>query len=391
MKILLLANTDWFLYRFCSELAQALRDRGDELVLASPPGDHVEKLLEAGFLWRPFPMPRRVSNPFAELRTLATLRSLVRRERPDLVHHFTLKCVLYGTLVSRQRGRHSHRRGTPVIVNSITGLGYLYSSSGWRVRILRAVVERIGRFLLPSTHSIFLNRDDLAHFRRRGIVSAERSHLILGSGVDTEVYRPRENDDGVTRQPPVVAFVGRLLWSKGVGELVEAARRLRARGVQARFVLVGSGDPGNPESVPADAVRGWEHEDLVESWGFSEDMMDTYGRTSVVCLPTTYREGVPTVLLEAAACGRPVVATDMPGCREAVVDGETGRLVAPGDAGALDEALAELIADPHLRVRMGRAGRERVRRELDVRRVVEATLEVYRQAGLGENVREEAS
>jgi glycosyltransferase involved in cell wall biosynthesis len=376
MKILLLANSDWFLHRFCSELAAALRAAGCDLVLASPPGEYARRLQVAGFGWRPVRIARRRLRPLAELRTLAGLRALLGAERPDLVHFFTLKAALYGTLAVRlsAAGRRT------AIVSSITGLGYLWSTPGWRVRLLRRTAELAARWLLPRTRLIFLNRDDFDEFRRRGLAAAERSHLIPGSGVDCERFRPSPGEDPAA--VPVVAFVGRLLRSKGAGDFVAAARRLRERGVEARFVLVGESDAGNPDAVPAGEIEGWRKQGFVEVWGFRDDVADVYRRSSIVCLPTVYREGVPTVLLEAAACGKPVVATDMPGCREAVADGDSGLLVPPGDVAALSEALAKLLADPSLRLRMGESGRRRAIERFDVRKVVAATLEVYRRAGV---------
>ncbi len=374
MKILLLANSDWFLHRFCSELAADLRAAGCELVLASPPGELAQRLRAAGYRWRSVQIARRRLAPGTELRTIRDLRALLRDERPDLVHYFTLKAALYGTLAARLM--KPERR--PALVNSITGLGYLWSQPGLKVGMLRWAAMLAARCLLPRTHVIFLNRDDLEEFRRRSLVTTGRSHLIRGSGVDSERFQPSLEE---TATAPLIVFVGRLLWSKGVGDFVAAARRLRGEGVDARFMVVGESDTGNPAAVSGADLAAWRREGMAEFRGFEDDVAAVYRRATVVVLPTTYREGVPSVLLEAMACGRPVVATDMPGCREAVVDGDTGLLVPAGDVAALAGALAELVADPSRRRRMGAAGRRRVRELFDVRRVVAETLEVYRQAG----------
>lgn len=374
MKVLLVANSDWFLRRFEGELMAALRDAGASVVLVSPPGPHVEALEAAGFPWRPVPMWRRGIYPWRELRTVAALRRVYRRERPDLVHHFTLKCVLYGALAA-------WLAAVPAVVGSITGLGYLYATPGLRVRLLRGVVEGLLRPLLPRSHAIFLNRDDLELYRRRRLVATERSFLVRGSGVDVDRFTPQPWPPPDPRGPLVV-LPARMLWSKGVGEVVEASRRLRRRGVAVRVALVGAADPEHPDAVPEARIADWRRRDLVEWWGFREDMLEVYRRATVVCLPTTYGEGVPTVLLEAAACGRPVIATDVPGCREAVVDGETGRLVPPADPGALASAIAELAVDPRRCREMGERGRRRVVADFSTARVVADTLAVYRRAGV---------
>ncbi|WP_333843179.1 glycosyltransferase family 4 protein, partial [Pelomicrobium sp.] len=218
---------------------------------------------------------------------------------------------------------------------------------------------------------IVQNPDDAAAVRRLG-VTPERIRLISGAGVDGELFSPRPEPDGA----PVVMLASRLLWDKGVGEFVEAARRLAGRG---RFVLVGAPDPDNPASVSEADLRGWVSEGVVEWWGAREDMPAVLNQAHIVCLPS-YREGLPKVLLEAMACGRPVIATDAPGCRDCVRDGDNGLLVPIRDAGALAGAIARLLDDPALRRRMGERGRERAVEEFSQERVIAATLAVYREA-----------
>ncbi len=371
-KVLLVANTSWFLYRFELELATALQTRGWSVTLVAPRDAYSERLRSRGFRLLEFPLRRRSLLPWTELASLFHLVRIFRRERPRWVHGFTLKCVLYGSLAARLAG------GIPT-VGSITGLGSLYASRTLAARGLRRILEIALARGTRRSELIFLNPGDRDHFLDSGLVDHDRAHLILGSGVDTSRFDlPAETRE--SEPHPLVVLPARLLWSKGVADFVAAATRLRRAGIHARWALVGDRDPGNPDAVPQEWLEEGIRDSGVEWWGFTEDMIGVYRRAAIVCLPTTYREGVPTVLLEAAACRRPVVATEMPGCREAVEPGRTGFLVPPGNSAALAEALESLLTDPDLRRALGEAGRRKVEQELSVEEVVASTLDIYRRA-----------
>ncbi|PJH75067.1 MAG: glycosyltransferase family 1 protein [Anaerolineae bacterium CG_4_9_14_0_8_um_filter_58_9] len=373
MKIILFANTDWYLYNFRLALAQALRERGDQVTLLSPNGPYAARLQELGFRWIQFPMARRNLNPLLEADTILRLADLYRRERPELVHHFTVKCVLYGSLVSRLLGIRS-------VVNSVTGLGYVFTEGygsppkygGSRRRWLQRIVKLFYRILLRRTYVIFQNPDDQAIFILNELVDPQRAALIRGSGVDILRFSPRPEEEGL----PVVILPARLLWDKGVAEFVQAARLLRAEGVQARFVLVGDSDPENPSSVPLAQIQEWEREAVIEWWGWVEDMAEAYAKAHIVCLPS-YREGLPKTLIEAAACGRPIIASDVPGCREVVRLGENGLLVPSHDPFALADAIRLLIKNPTLRQEMGTRGRDIAVKEFPTAQIIAQTLAVY--------------
>ncbi len=367
MKIVLFANTDWYLYNFRLSLAQALRTQGHDVLLVSPPGEYGFKLQEMGFHWQPFVFSRRGLNPVAELVTLMRLQHLYRREQPDLVHHFTIKCVLYGSFAARQVGISR-------VINSITGLGYVFISQSIKARLIRWLVSRWYRMALQGTDVIFQNPEDRQLFLSYRFADAQRAYLIPGSGVDIKRFFPCEEATGM----PLVVLPARLLWDKGVGEFVEAARMLRAEGIRARFALVGKMDSGNPAAIPISQLTAWQKEEVVEWWGWQEDIAAVYAQAHIVCLPS-YREGMPRVLAEAGASGRPVVAADVPGCRLVVRDGVNGLLVAPRDAYALADALKRLILDPSLRSMMGKNGREIAVREFSIERVVSDTIRIYQQ------------
>lgn len=369
MKILLVANTDWYLFNFRLLLAKALRDRGHEVVLVSPPGGYASRLQEAGFRWLPVAISRRGTNPLRELGTLLRLARIYRRERPALVSHFTIKPVLYGSLAAGLSR-------VPRVINSVTGLGYVFNAPGREAAALRGVVKPLYRFALRNTQIIFQNEVDRQEILRGGLARAEQTHLIPSSGIDLRRFTPSPLPPG----PPVVLFNGRMLWSKGVGEFVSAARILRKQGVPARFWLVGDSDEGNPESIPAEQLREWQSEGVVEWLGWRDDMPNIIAQTTLVCFPS-YAEGFPRALLEAAASGRAAVTTAAPGCADAVIDGETGLIVPVRDAGALAHALASLLADPQRCARMGEAGRKFVESRFSADLIINRTMAVYFSEG----------
>ncbi|MFU8772829.1 MAG: glycosyltransferase family 4 protein [Anaerolineales bacterium] len=367
-KVMLVANTDWYLYNFRLPLVEFLRQHDYNVVLVSPEGKYSTELSRAGHKWIPWNVSRKSTVPWGEGKALSRLINIYRREKPDLVHHFTVKPVLYGSLAARAAGVKG-------IVNAITGLGYLFLSEEIKTRLIRQFVRRIYSYALNLRNCvvIFENDTDRQYFISEGLVSLERTRLIEGVGVDTNFYSPMPEPPG----EPVVIMPARMLWDKGVGVLVGAAQILKERGSQARVVLVGEPDAGNPTSIDEKTIRVWVKDGLVEWWGWREDMREVYAQCHIVTLPS-FREGVPTVLLEAAATARPIIATDVPGCRDVVEHGVNGLLVPPNDEAALAEALLALIEDATLRRRMGAAGRQRVMQKYSVLQINTVTEEVYR-------------
>jgi glycosyltransferase involved in cell wall biosynthesis len=321
-----------------------------------------------GFNVHPFPIERSGISPWTELPTVMALVRLYRSLSPQVVHHVSLKAVLYGTLAARITG-------VPAVVNALTGLGYVYSNAGLKARVLRFMISALGRTALnhPRARFIFQHPEDRDAFVRVGLVEPGKTVVIRGSGVDPSVFLITAEERGI----PLVILPARMLWPKGVSEFVEAARQLKAQGIPVRMALVGSTDPANLEAVPEAQLRDWVQEGMVEWWGHRDDMPAVIASSSVVTLPSTYGEGVPKVLIEAAACGRAIVTTDMPGCREIVRHGLNGLLVPPRDSSALAAALTRLVTDQALRTAFGRAGRALVEEEFDAKHVVKQTLSVY--------------
>jgi len=323
-----------------------------------------------GFDFIPLSISRKGLNPLGELRTLRFLRRTYERLQPDLVHHVTIKPVLYGSIAARLVGRM-------VVVNAVSGLGYAFTSRDARARALRPLLKILYRLALghPRSRTIFQNPDDLSDLVGMGLVRKGQTVLIRGSGVDCARFHPTPEPKG----PPIVLLASRMLWDKGVKEFVEAARIIRVHDGAVRFVLVGDPDLGNPSAIPVAQLEAWSRERAVEWWGQRDDMPAVLSQASVIVLPTMYGEGVPKVLLEAAASRRPIVATDVRGCREIVRPGINGMLVAPGSGTALAKAIRVLLASPDLRARFGCAGREIALAEFADETVVAQTLDVYRE------------
>jgi len=351
-------------------IANAAQERGFEVHVTTPRDSHVPNLKKNGLVWHELELKGKSLNPFQELRTLIHLVQLYRLVEPTLIHHIAFKGVLYGSIAARLTG-------VPRVVNAFTGLGHLFSSDTLKIRIVRWIVLQASRFGFGHPHSrtIFQNPDNIDEFVGRGVLNRDQVRLIKGSGVDVSTFEPAPQPKG----PPIVILASRLVWDKGVREFVEAARLLKQEGVDARFALVGKSDPLNPNAVPEDQLNAWDEEGPVEWWGYQEDMPSVFANTHVVCLPSYYREGVPKVLVEAAACERPIVATDMPGCREIVHDEKNGRLVPPKDSKSLAVALREVISSPEERTEMGEYGRRLVKDEFSLERVIQDTMDVYNE------------
>ena len=370
-RLLYLVNIPRFFLTHRLPLALAARNAGYEVHVATSQydRDNVARIRATGLTHHALPLQQHGTAPLNELRALRSILALYRELRPDLAHHITVKALLYGGLAARLSD-------VPALVNTVSGLGYVFSTDDLRARSLRGAVSLGYRLLLrhPNACTIFQNPDDRDHFVQRGLVAAGQTCVIRGSGVDVTRFCPQPQPTGTPR----VLFVGRLLWQKGLAEFVAAARQLRAEGLDARFTIAGYGEAGNPDSVPPETLAAWQREGIIDYLGQRDDMPQVYADAQIVCLPS-WREGVPRALIEAAACGRALVASDVPGCREIVQHDLNGLLVPARAPEALAAALRRLLQDAALRQRMGAAGRELVLREFSLERVNAATLALYAQ------------
>ena len=366
--LLFLVSEDWY---FCSHrlaLARAAQQAGAKIAVACRVRDHAAVIEAEGFSLYPLPFDRSRRNVFADLSTLLKIRSLYDRVKPDIVHHVAMKPVLYGSIAA-------WLAGVPVIVNALGGMGYLFINRSTGVRIVRTMLGLLFRILLNRRNSslILQNPDDLALFQDRIGIHPDRMTIIRGAGVDTEQFSPCAEPPS----PPIIALcVSRMLWDKGIGELVEAAKILKEREAPVRVQLVGPRDD-NPASIPQQTLDAWAKDGIVDVLGPRTDIADLYGKAHIAVLPS-YREGLPKSLLEAAACGLPMVATDVPGCREVCRDGETGLLVPAQSVQPLADALEKLAAAPDLRKTYGKAARAAAESEFSETRIHEQTLAAYR-------------
>lgn len=364
--LLFLVSEDWY---FCSHrlpIARAAKAAGAKVAVACRVRDHGDLIRKEGFDLFPIGLNRSGRNPLADLGTILALRKLYRQVRPDIVHQVALKPVLYGSIAA-------WLAGVPHVVNAMAGLGFVFISKGLFASLIRPVLATAFRVLLYRANSrlILQNGDDSALFQSRIGVRADRIAIIRGSGVDTNAFTPTPEPPGAV----IASCVSRMLWDKGIGELVEAARLLRQRGVDITIRLVGPTDD-NPAAIPAQTLADWSREGVVEIAGPSKDIAGIYADSHLAVLPS-YREGLPKSLLEAAACGLPMIATDVPGCREVCRDGETGLLVPLQQAVPLADALERLAADPSLRRTLGAAARIAAETEFAEPVITGQTLALY--------------
>jgi glycosyltransferase involved in cell wall biosynthesis len=374
-KLMFVVTEDWYFLSHRLPVARAARDAGYQVIVVTRVGKLADQISNEGFTLVELEILRRSSrNPFRELRAIAELVKIYRFYKPDVVHHVAIKPVLYGSIAA-------WLASVPATVNALAGLGFIFSSQRLKARLLRPVIRTMLRcvFNLGKTLLIIQNPDDGRALADQRIVSKDRLRLIKGSGVDVARFYPMPE----LSQPPVVLLASRMIWDKGVSDFFSVAKKLKDRGVNARFVLTGKPDTDNPAAVPITTLETWNREGVVEWWGYRSDMPVVFSETAIVCLPTTYGEGVPKVLIEAAACGKPIIAYDVPGCREIVQHGKNGFLVEPGNLDKLAAQIELLLNDSLTRAAMGRNGRQMVELEFAQEKVIEQTLAVYSEFNQG--------
>ena len=369
-KIIYVANTDWYLFNFRISLLKKMVEAGWQVIGAAPEGPYRKEIENIGVKFIPIILDRKGKNPFKELLSIWQLYKIYMNERPTLVHHFTIKPVIYGSIAARFVGDIT-------VVNAITGLGYTLIRKG----ILRKFAESFYKYSMrKSACAIFQNRADLEYFLRRKLVDAEKAFLVEGSGVDVKKFSPVSSK---SRSLERISFLmaSRMLWDKGVREFIVAAENVTKRFRKSYFWLAGAIDSGNPTSVPEEWLVGKTSSDHIKWLGHQEDIKVLMAEADVIVLPS-YREGLPKCLLEAAAMAKPIIATDIPGCREIVEDGINGILVPVGDSDKLEAAMIAMIEkDVSERERMGMIGRKRVLERFADNIILSKTFDIYRRIG----------
>jgi glycosyltransferase involved in cell wall biosynthesis len=373
-KLLFLVTEDWY---FCSHrlpAARAARAAGFDVVVATRVRAHGDRICDEGFALRPIGWRRRGDGLVGAARAISEIAGLYRAEQPDLVHHIALKSVLFGGIALRRA--FTGPEGAPVAIDSIMGLGSRFSAASFAARLRRPSLGIALRLAVGRERGwvIVQNPEDRDALMTLGIAH-ERIVMIRGSGVDCNHFRALPDPDASTIR---VALVSRMLRDKGVLDAAAAIGLLRGRGLAVELLLAGPTDPDNRGSLtPETLISLGAAEHGIEWLGPIADVRAVWRRAAIAVLPSTYGEGVPKALLEAAACARPIIASDVPGCREVVRPGETGFLVPPRDIEGLADAIAALASDPMRRKTMGRAGRALVERDFDEDIVARETLGVY--------------
>lgn len=350
------------------DLIKRMESQGHKVSALVPREDMLDEVHDLGIAIHPFNLGRTSMNPINDIRVTARLRRMIADIAPDMTFTYNIKPVIWGNMAAWQAG-------VPRRYSMITGLGMAFAEPRtWRRAVLRHLTSRLYRISITlCDRVIFQNPDDQAFFIESGILTdSGKAVRVMGSGVNMDRFQRAPLPDS---EHPVFLFIGRMIEDKGIANFVEAARNLHRDIPQARFLAVGPHDPALPHAVNADLMQEWMKEGIVEFVGHVSDVRPWLEAASVFVLPSQYREGTPRSALEAMAMGRPVITTDVPGCRETVSHGETGYLVTPGDPADLSQAMLEIIRDPRELARMARASHRMAREHYDVHAVNDRILE----------------
>ncbi|WP_035644184.1 glycosyltransferase family 4 protein [Bradyrhizobium sp. ORS 285] len=374
-RLLYVANEDYAFLMHRLPMARAARDAGYEVHVATNVNAGEAAIAAERFVLHPIPFRRGGLSPSSAMPTIRAIRAVETAIQPDVVHHSGLQASVLGSLAALGQA-------TPVI-NAMTGMGYIFTSSSWRSRLLKQGLLWLLPKLMNRAPSCVLvqNPDDRDALQAMG-VRADKITLIPGSGVDTDRFQRLPEPDG----PITFGFAGRLLTDKGIRALVAAHRMLRQQGRDDQLLIAGSPDPANPASVSAEEMEAWRHQPGITLLGQIKDITELWRRCHVAVLPS-HREGLPVSLLEAAACGRPLVSTDAPGCREIAIHGQTGLSAPVEDAAALAQAMLQLATSPELRARYGQAARQLVEDKLSARIIGRSVVALYDRLTVAKDTR----
>lgn len=366
-KLLYFITEDWF---FCSHFidrAVAVKNAGYEVFVVTKVGNHQEEIQNKGIKLIPVKLRRSGTNPIVELKLVLDIIRIYWAIRPHIVHHIAFKPIIYGSIAAIIcRIKH--------IVNAPVGMGYVYISKNLRARFLKSLIRLLLKLVWKRKNSIVIveNQEDKQLLVEQNLVSKNEIYVIKGAGVDLNKFHSTEVKD----DEKLVILPARMLWDKGVGEFVEAAEILNNRKINTKLVLIGDIDAENPNSISKEQLYAWNKSGIIEWWGYQSDMPDIYRKACLVCLPS-YREGLPKSLIEAAASGRAIVATDVVGCREVVIHDVNGLLVPPHDSNALAEAIYTLLTNEDLLLKMGENGRKLAEMEFSSEYVIRKHLDIY--------------
>lgn len=369
-KIIFLVTEDWYFLSHRLPMARAARQAGFDVGIATRVSTCGDQIRAEGFSLHELNWRRGSLSILENFRTVLNFVSIYRSERPDIVHHVSIKPVILGSIAA-------FLARVPHVVNALTGLGHLFTSDSHNIKALRSILHPVLKLALtrPGSVTLLQNKDDLIRLMRLGYVNAN-AVIIRGSGIDTTYFAPQPNN-----RPNIVtaAFVGRIIEIKGVRILMEAHRRLRQKGFRLRLLLVGELDSENPGSISREEIAQWASEPDVEWLGYCADILSVWAQADIAVLASTGGEGLPKALLEAAACGRPLIATDVAGSREIALDGRNAIVVPPGDPDALCDALERLASNESLREAFGAESRRIVELDMSQEHVSRSIVLLYRK------------
>lgn len=368
MKLLFIVNVDWFFISHRLSIALAAIDEGYEVHVACGVTDRKVELEALGIFVHPLSISRSGTSLLKELTVIKEMNTVVKQVLPDIVHLVTIKGAVYGGLVTRFKK-------VSIRVVSISGLGFVFIDKGVKARILRFLVTKLYRIALNSSNTrvIFQNKNDKNIFIESKIIDPKQSLIIRGSGVDLVTYKYLPEPTG----EKVIMFLARLLKDKGLVEFCDAAIALKKLGLKERFVLVGDIDLNNPNSLTQKELNEYVNSGYIEHWGFATNVAEIIAQSHIMVLPS-YREGLPKSLIEAAACGRAVITTDVPGCRDAITPNETGILIPVKSSDAIISAIKILCDNDDQRIAMGKKGRKLAESCFDITDVIETHLKLYK-------------
>lgn len=349
-KIVIVSNTSWFIHNFLLSFMKQLQKNNFEIVALAPRDEWSDRFNSLNVSYIEIPIQRQGLNPVTEIRLLMRFYKIYKQEQPDFIFHTTIKPVIFGSFAAR-------RASVKIVLNMIPGLGYVFTGNTFVNKLLRPVVKLLYKSALVNSYRVyFQNPEDRTYFVEHHLVSADKTEITYGLGVDLNhfQYTPMREKNGKC----VFLLVARMLRDKGVCEFVEAAKAIKKIFPHAVFQLLGRIDSGNPNHIKKEIIDEWVKAGHIQYLGEVNDVRDIVANADVVVLPSYYREGIPNSLMEAMAIGRPIITTDMPGCRETIVNNTNGILIPPKNSKALIDAMRLLIEQPELRIEMGKRGRE---------------------------------
>jgi len=370
-RVLFIVSEDWYFVSHRFHLAKSAISLGYSVALLSNYSKHRNEIEVAGIEVINWSINRSSKNPFQEMEAIKNIVLAIKHFKPSLIHSVAIKPVIHSAIACMISGIKPR-------IFALAGLGYIFTSSKKSAKLLRPFLKIIFKLLFygKKTCLILQNPDDKSVLFSANVIKNNQIHLILGAGVDAMAFKYQKI---LKDRMPVIILSARMLWAKGIQDFIDSAKQINNNNINARFVLVGTPDNQNPDAIPNEKLEKWHKSGLIEWWGHQNDMAKIYHQSSIVCLPTTYGEGLPKSLLEAASCGRPIVTYDVPGCREIVKDGYNGYLVMPKSVDGLVQAISHLLNNYDLCVKMGKNGRKLVEKHFTQEKIAQETIAVWEE------------